>query len=387
VRVVIDAGPAVDPRRTGVGHYTGAILQHLPPADPENRYVAWYLDVRGLGSKPRRFAGIAPNLSEHASRIPSRVYGPVSIRTGFPRLEWLAGNPDVVMATNFLPPATGHPERAVLVVHDLAWKILPASAPHHDERWRRLFTRALRSCAGVIVPSAAVRDDLLEAFPVGPHLVHVVHHGTDADAFQPASPPQVEDVRRRYGIDGPYVLFLGGLEPRKNVQTLVRAFALVRDERARLVLAGGQVNWAPDYAAAVETAIGELPPERRSLVVRTGYVPDEDRRALLSGAEVLAYPSLLEGFGFPVLEGFAANVPVLTSNVSSLPEVAGDAAMLVDPADPAAIAAALDQLLADEDLRNVLRAAGMARVAAFTWERCARETAAVLRTAHDTASE
>ncbi len=114
---------------------------------------------------------------------------------------------------------------------------------------------------------------------------------------------------------------------------------------------------------------------------RLGYVDDADRRALLSGAEVLAYPSLAEGFGFPVLEGFAANVPVLTSNTSSLPEVAGDAAVLVDPLDPAAIAAGLDELLGDADLRNVLRAAGTARVATYTWQRAARATAAVLRRA------
>lgn len=385
MRVVIDARPAVDPRRTGVGHYTDALVRHLPLAEREDRYVAWYLDVRGVGSKPRRFAGIASNLSERASRIPSRVYGPLGIRTGFPRLEWLVGDFDVLLGTNFLPPATGHPERAVLVVHDLGWHAMPRSAQHHDERWRGLFRRALQVCAGVIVPSLAVRDDLLDAYAVEPELVHVVHHGTDADAFRPASPAQVEDVRRRYGIDGPFIVFVGGLEPRKNLESLVRAFGALRDERAMLVIAGGQVNWAPEYAAAVDTAIEALPSARRARVVRAGYVPDQDRLALLSGAEILAYPSLLEGFGFPVLEGFAANVPVLTSNVSSLPEVAGDAAMLVDPTDPDAIAAGLDQLLADPDLRNVLRAAGMARVAAFTWERCARETQTVLRTAHEVA--
>jgi glycosyltransferase involved in cell wall biosynthesis len=121
-------------------------------------------------------------------------------------------------------------------------------------------------------------------------------------------------------------------------------------------------------------------------VVRTGYVADADRRALLSGADVMAYPSLYEGFGFPILEAFAANVPVLTSDVSSLPEVAGEAAVLVNPRDPADIARGLTQLLGDDDLRNVLRAAGTARVAAFTWERCARLTVESLRRAHGNSS-
>jgi alpha-1,3-rhamnosyl/mannosyltransferase len=116
----------------------------------------------------------------------------------------------------------------------------------------------------------------------------------------------------------------------------------------------------------------------RGRVIRTGYVADADRTGLLSGAEVLAYPSRYEGFGFPILEAFAANVPVLTSNRSSMPEIAGNAASLIDPDDPESIAKGLDELLGDDDLRNVLRAAGTARVASFTWERCARQTVEVI---------
>ena len=188
-------------------------------------------------------------------------------------------------------------------------------------------------------------------------------------------------MRARFGIPGPYVVFLGGLEPRKNLERLIQAFGMVEQTDVSLVIVGGAVRWAPAYAAEVDAAVAALSPAARARVVRVGYVDDVDRRALLSGAEILAYPSRAEGFGFPVLEGFAANVPVLTSNTSSLPEVAGDAAVLVDPEDPAAIAGGLRELLGDADLRNVLRAAGTARVASFTWQRCARETAAVLRRA------
>jgi glycosyltransferase involved in cell wall biosynthesis len=179
------------------------------------------------------------------------------------------------------------------------------------------------------------------------------------------------------------VVFVGGLEPRKNVELLIRAFGMVEDRTAALVIAGGVVPWAGDYAERIERAILELPTAVRDRIVRTGYVTDADRRALLSGAEVLAYPSRYEGFGFPILEAFAANVPVLTSDRSSMPEVAGNAAVLVDPDDGVSIAKGLDELLADPDLRNVLRASGTARVASFTWERCARATAAVLQRAWD----
>jgi glycosyltransferase involved in cell wall biosynthesis len=133
------------------------------------------------------FAGWAPNLREHATRIPSRLFGPVSSRIGLPRVEWLAGGGDLVLATNYLPPPT-RSRGVVLVVHDLAFDTLPETAPHHDERWHRAFDRWLRAAAAVIVPSDATRSDLLAHHTVDGARVHVVAHGTDADAFRPASP-------------------------------------------------------------------------------------------------------------------------------------------------------------------------------------------------------
>jgi glycosyltransferase involved in cell wall biosynthesis len=380
VRIVIDARPAVDPRRTGVGMYAEALVRHLPRAMREDRFVAWYLDPRGIGTRPRRFAGWAPNLMERATRMPSRVFGPVASRLGRPHIEWLVGESDLLVATNFLPPPTAS-RGVVLVVHDLAFETMPEMAPHHDERWRRSFERWLRRSAAVIVPSEATRDDLLTRHDVEPGRVSVVYHGTDADAFAPSSPAEVEAMRGRFDIGGPYVMFLGGLEPRKNLENLILAFSMLDVSDLSLVIAGGSVRWAPTYAERVDQTIAGLPSETRDRIVRVGYVEHAERRALISGAELLAYPSLAEGFGFPVLEAFAANVPVVTSNVSSLPEVAGDAAVLVDPTDATAIAAGIREVLADADLRNVLRAAGTARLTSFTWQRCARETAAVLRRA------
>jgi glycosyltransferase involved in cell wall biosynthesis len=199
----------------------------------------------------------------------------------------------------------------------------------------------------------------------------------------------VQDVRRRFEIgDRPYALFVGGLEPRKNLEALVRAFgAVAAEDDLVLVIAGGQVRWFPQAVDRLEVAIAGLGPAPRRRVVRTGYVSDEERAALLTGATALAYPSLYEGFGFPVLEAFAAGLPVLTSSVSSLPEVAGDAALLVDPNDETAIATGLRVLFDDGQLRDRLAAAGRARVREFTWERCATRTAEVLRRARSAERE
>ena len=378
MRIAIDARPALDPRRTGVGHYTRQMLRHLPAADPLPEYVAWYLHAKGLLSRRRFFDGLAPNLTERPSRFPARVFQPVSWRLGVPRLEWLGVDFDALLATNFLPPTT-RSAGVVLVVHDLAYERFPETAPQMDARWRRNFRRWLRRSAGIIVPSQSARRDLLERHDeADAERVHVIAHG--AERFEPPSADVVARARERFGIAGRYGLFVGGIEPRKNLRGLVEAFRRARTE-AWLVIAGGRTNWIPQEVDRLRDAVAALPPGVRSRVVLTGYVTEVDKRALLAGAEILAYPSLYEGFGFPVLEAFAAGVPVLTSSASSLPEVAGDAALLVDPRDPDAIAHGLERLLEDGGLREGLRRAGTERVRAFRWEETARRTAEVLKAA------
>ncbi len=378
MQAVIDARPALDPGRTGVGHYARQLIRHLPRVDPEGRYVAWYLHARGLLRRTRFFDDVGePNLREAASRVPARIFQPVSWRLRVPRVEWLAGEFDALLATNFLPPPTGHPRRVALVVHDLAWALYPHTAPQIDDRWRRRLARAVRTCGAVIVPSASARGDLVARYDVPEVRVHAIPHGVDAAAFATVPDEEVERVRERFAIAGPYVLFVGGLEPRKNVVGLVRAFAASGVD-ATLVVAGGRVRWFPAEEARVWAEVRRLPERVRGRVVLTGYVSEPDKRALLAGAAALAFPSLYEGFGFPVLEAMAAGTPVLTSDVSSLPEIAGEDALLVDPKDEDAIARGLRRLLEDADLRERLVGPARARAAGFTWEATARRTAEVL---------
>ncbi|MFB3737617.1 MAG: glycosyltransferase family 4 protein [Candidatus Velamenicoccus archaeovorus] len=379
LRFAVDARPALDPRRTGVGHYARELVRHLPHAASDAEVVAWYLHARGLFRHKRFFADAeAPNLSEEAARFPSRVFEPLSSRLGMPRLEWFVRF-DAILATNFLPPATAS-RGVVMVVHDLAFRVFPETAPQIDERWLRRFRRWLEEAARIVVPSRAAQEDLCAMEGVDPARIAVVHHGVDAEAVRSVSPRAVEATRRRFGLEGPYLLFVGGIEPRKNLAAVVRAFATL-DVPTRLVIAGGRVRWFPAAAEDLARQVERLPEPVRRRVVLTGYVSDADKLALLAGATALVYPSLYEGFGFPVLEGMAARVPVLSSTASSLPEVAGDAAVLVDPHDEDAIAAGMTELLQDADLRERLIAAGLARAAMFTWQETARRTAAVLREA------
>jgi glycosyltransferase involved in cell wall biosynthesis len=368
VRIAIDARAASDAEPTGVGHYTRRMLSHLPAAMPADELVAWHPHAGGSDLPG------APNLTEHVSRIPG-VLEPVWRRLELPRLEGLVRF-DALLATNFLPPPT-RSDAVVLVVHDLAFEAMPEAGPGFGERWRRRFDGWLRRSAGVIVPSASAKADLLRRHRLDEDRVRVIPHG--ADPFEAPAPEETERVRARFGIGGPFALFVGGIEPRKNLGALVEAFARVGDADRWLVIAGGRTYWAPQGIETLRAQVAALPEDVRRRVVLTGYVSDEEKRALLAGATVLAYPSRYEGFGFPVLEGFSADVPVLTSSAASLPEVAGDAALLVDPNDVDAIGEGLVRLFGDAGLRERLVAAGRERLAMFSWERAAGATAEVLR--------
>jgi glycosyltransferase involved in cell wall biosynthesis len=221
----------------------------------------------------------------------------------------------------------------------------------------------IRRATAVIAASQSTRRDLIDHIGVRPERVHTVYEGIDPERYRP--------VRRRL-FDWPYVLYAGTEHPRKNVARVLEAFARVRRPGLRLVKAGGPGKAEWDFRAATERKLAQL--GLGDDVVFTGRVSDEDLVALYSGAACFVFPSLYEGFGFPVLEAMACGCPVVTSTASSLPELAGDAALLVDPADPDAITAAIARLLDDGALRRELARRGRRRAAEFTWERCAGET-------------
>jgi glycosyltransferase involved in cell wall biosynthesis len=366
---------------TGVGVYTRELIRRLPLVDPRTSYEAWYLNAR-RALRPwrwsRRSLPRVPNLTEKWTPFPAKQFERLSLRYELPRLEWFTDF-DVVFAPNFVPPPT-RSRNLVLTIHDLAFRKFPETAPLATRRWLQRLDRALHQAAEVIVPSEATRLDLLELYPVDPERITVIHHGVDRERIRPASEQEVDRARGRHGIEGRYVLFLGGLEPRKNLPRLVRAFARSGSE-ASLAIAGASVSWNPEGRDQLDSALESLKPEQRRRVVLTGYLGTREKTALLTGAEALVFPTLYEGFGFPLLEAMACGTPVLTSNVSSLPEVAGNAALLVDPLDEESIADGIERLLGDAAFRQRLIEAGNSRVDLFTWDRSATKHAEVLHRA------
>lgn len=279
---------------------------------------------------------------------------------------------DVLHCTGVYPPAAAG-RTLVLTVHDLAIRRVPETFPALNRTlgwlvWSRLARRAER----FVAVSQATRDDLVALLGVSRDRVSVVHHGVDK-SFGPRGEAEVAAVRRRHGLAGDYFLAVGTLQPRKNLRRVVEAFQALRKDHVPLSLAVvGPVGWGDSGLAARPQTTSPVDGVRY-----LGRVPDADLAALYTGATGLVYPSLYEGFGLPTLEAMACGCPVVASNRGALPEVVGQAGLLVDPLRTTEIEAAMRRLADDPEQRARLAALGHERARGFTWERAAEETLAV----------
>ena len=354
-------------RQTGVSRYIRRIVEALPDELDGDELVVY----AGRG-------GESTALASNVRRSWWGVGGPVA------RIAWEAACLPFAMrrdrldlfhgTVNALPPRL--PCRSVVTIHDLAFMRWPDQTTRRRHRYlSHAVASAARRADCIIAVSAATKRDIVDLLNVDPARIAVTHLGVE-ERFKPASANRIAEVRKRYGVEAPFVLSVGTLEPRKNLPALLRAYARIRDDVPHNLALAGARGWrSAEFQEAVERAnLGD----RLRLM---GFVDDRDLPALYSAADLFAFPSLYEGFGLPVLEAMACGAPVLTSNASSLPEVAGDAAVLVDPADETALGDALARLLTDRVERDRLIAAGKLRAEQFTWRATARATAAAYRDA------
>ena len=274
----------------------------------------------------------------------------------------------------------GYRGPSVATVHDLGYEHFPEAHPRRQLAYLRWSTRHnARAGRRVIVDSHATGKDLIKFYGTAPAKIDVVYPGIDPNLRRVDDPAVIAAALARYGIQTPYLLYLGTLQPRKNLVRLVDAFAAsgLHADGYSLVLAGKQ-GWLAEPLLA---AIGALPPTVRPRVLLPGYVGETEKAALLSGATALVFPSFYEGFGFPVLEAQACGTPVLCSDTSSMPEVAGDGALLVDPTDTAELAAVMRRMTSDAGLRDGLIAKGSINLGRFNWPKSGQQTLNVLESA------
>ena len=365
-RIALDYTAAYE-QGGGIGRYVREIVNALArqPADFEYRlFVSGVSDAKPLPQKP----------ATHFSWKPTRI-SPLNLARLWQRariplpIEFFTGRADLYHATDFvLPPVH---TRSLLTVHDLSFVRVPETASPPLKRYLDVVVpRSVQRADHVLADSQATKDDLIELYGTPAEKITVLLSGVDA-RFKPT---QGANVRQKYNIPArPYIFSVGTVQPRKNYARLIHALAAVRARGldVGLVIAGGK-GWLDDpiYAAIADAGMGDY-------VQFIGFADDADLPALYSDALITALPSLYEGFGFPVIESMACGTPVLTSTVSSLPEVAGDAAIMVEPTGLEAIAEGLERLITDEALRAQLVERGLARAKQFTWERTAEQLHAI----------
>jgi glycosyltransferase involved in cell wall biosynthesis len=358
-----DATPLEVRQRSGVSHYAEQLLAALVARDDGRRYAL-------LAGRPLNGHIPSGSLGQIGPQLPNRT---LWMQLVLPR-TLAALRPELCHFTNSIAPlATNCP--FVVTLHDMSLFLHPSMQPLKSLLLVRTILRAVaqRASAVITVSHSARRDILSGLRGLRPAKVHVVYEAAAPEYRVMGHSGEPERVRRKYGLQLPFVLFVGTIEPRKNLGRLLEAFALLRRKGRpeRLVLAG-QLGWKYD------SLLRQIDESGASQAVRLlGYVPDEDLPALYNLARAVAFPSLYEGFGLPILEGMACGTPVLTSNRSSMAELSGEAALQVDPTQTEALAAGLEQLVADEAVREHYRAAGLARAAEFSWARAAEETVRV----------
>ena len=356
MKVLIDATPLLI-RSAGVKNYLYhwiAALRRIAPAGTIDTIPA--LDKNAALNHEGSVAGFRTTYSGLATLA-------LANHTPLPVLDRLAGSADIFHASSLVRRPPRRP-RLTTTLHDLTSWIMPELHPAANRLADSHLAEHLRRAHRIIAVSESTRDDAIRVLDIAPEKIVAIHSGV-ADAFFQVEPEAVARVRARYRLTRPFVLSIGTVEPRKNIGGLISAYealpAYLREE-FELVLAG-PMGWADDATA------------RRVRTVRyLGYVPEPEIAPLTAAATVFAYPSLYEGFGFPVAQAMAAGVPVITSNVSALPEIAGDAAVLVDPRSLAELRDALSRLLLDREIRERLSVRGRDRAQRFRWEACAAKS-------------
>jgi glycosyltransferase involved in cell wall biosynthesis len=353
-------------RGAGINRYIYNLLLNLALADQEYQYTVFLGD--------RRFPP-NPGLTLRTSWLPTTH--PL-VRIGWEQLVqpfvlWQE-KIDLLHSLAFVTPLLS-PCPSVVTIYDLSFILFPKGFKYSKRLYLTLLTRpSARSAKRIITISESTKRDTVRLLGVSPEKVDVVYCGVDKP-FCPLPEREVASFRQKRGLPERIILFVGTIEPRKNVARLVEAYSRLRDGQVKLVI-GGARGWLYEEVFA---RVEEL--KLTGDVLFPGYIPPDELPLWYNAAELFVYPSLYEGFGLPPLEAMACGTPVITSNVSSLPEVVGEAGLTVDPMDSEGLAEAMNQVLSDGILRQSMREQGLARAGRFSWAKAAQETVEVYQRA------
>ena len=353
----------ISEQKVGMDHYLHQVLLTMKTLAPHHRYTL--IDHR------RQANAFRDRFGQKIIPLPA---GPLSVsRWNLLEVPKVLPQFDLVFSPGLYGPARiPSGVKGVMVVHDLVRYLFPRffvfnPAQKLLDRWA--YPAMLRNYQHLIAVSESTRRDLIRLFKVPGEKITVTSHGADPGFLPTNDPSTFSDLLPKYGLRRPFILYLGTLEPRKNLVTLLRAFALLKEQLPHQLVLAGQKGWKWE---GIFEAVKTLGLEER--VRWTGYVTDEERVLLYQAAAVFVYPSWYEGFGMPLLEAMQSGCPVITSRVSAMPEVVGQAGLLIDPSSPEEISQAILRLIEEPGLKERLREAGLERARQFSWEDSARKT-------------
>ncbi|MEI7749611.1 MAG: glycosyltransferase family 1 protein [Candidatus Moraniibacteriota bacterium] len=379
MRIGIDLRCLASGRRSGVEEYAIGLLSVLFRVDQANEYVLFLNEWRDE-KIDLSFAEGYPNVSVRRFLIPNKLLNLSLWYFRYPKLDRLLGGTDIFFMPNINFCAVSGRTKLFVTAHDLSFEVCPETFSRKQRLWhffvdpKGLFQRAHR----IFAVSNSTRDDLMHRYGIVEHRIEVVRSGVDPRFREyDRNDPNMLAVKEKYGLPYSFILYLGAFEPRKNIVAIVRAYNALRKARhpelskTALVLAGVSGWKERELLRAVDHS-----PFRGNIIL-PGFVEDDDKPAFYNLASAFVYPSVYEGFGFPALEALSCGTPVIASNSSSLPEVVGDAGILIDPHRPDELFRALESVLLDRKLRQTLRARGIARAKTFTWDVAAKRVSEV----------
>jgi len=364
MRIAIDLRSLSSGSVSGVENYTLNLLERLLSLDNKNQYVLFYNSFKDFKVPDFHFV----NSQVKATKYPNKLLN-LGLMAGAIKIEKLIGDFDCLFMPNLNQFNIQSGKKLVLTVHDLSPAVTPEFYDLKRNLWHKLlgYKRAFTRANLIFAVSEYTKKDLVRLYGIEEKKIKVVYPGIDHKEFTPDIPAaKLREARNVYGLPGDYILFLNTIEPRKNLVNLIKAFEVL-DNPAELVIAGRK-GWK---YRSIFRAIKQS--KKRDKIRYIGYVPESDKSAIIKLARALVYPSFYEGFGFQPLEAMAVGTPAVVSQVTALPEVTGNAALLVDPYDINSIAKGVKSILSDDRLRQNLIEKGLQRVKEFTWEKTAKE--------------
>lgn len=372
MKIGVDIRCLMEAQYSGISEYTYNLLNHLLKIDQENQYFLFY-NVGKRGREVPKFK--FPNVTYKKFTYPNRLFN-LSLRfLKIKKIDKMLGGVDIFLMPSFLFTNLSKDCKKVLIVHDLSFELYPEFFDFKKRLWHKLINpkKLCQDADKVIAISENTKNDIINVYNVDEKKIKVIYNGVNEIFFQPITKEAKQKVKDKYKLDDNYIFFLGNLEPRKNVETLIQAFDGINDKTIKLVIAGGQA-WKYDNIYKLwqnSTA--------KNRIKFLGYVDADERPALYSLAKMFVYPSIYEGFGLPPLEAMACSTPVITSFNSSLVEAVGEGGLLVDQNNINELSQTINNLLSDEKLQELLIKKGRDQAELFRWEKTSQGILEVLK--------